>query len=53
MSVNKCCGSCNTIDDPYVQAYVPDKVKNMNLKLFSLMLRVNKIKFVVQPESCE
>ena len=29
--VNKCGGSSNTIDDPYAQLCVPNKVKNMNL----------------------
>ena len=32
LSVNKWGGSCNTIDDPYAQVYVPNKVKNMNVK---------------------
>ena len=27
VSVNKCGGSCNTSDDPYVRVSVPDKVK--------------------------
>ena len=37
-SVNKCIGSCNTIDNPYAQTCVPNKVKNMNLKVFNLIL---------------
>ena len=32
------CGrSCNIIDDPYARVCVPNKVKNMNVNLFSLM----------------
>ena len=27
VSVNKCGGSCNFIDDPYTRACVPDKIK--------------------------
>ena len=40
VSVNKCCGSCNAIDDPYAWVCVLNKVKNMNVKLFNLMPRV-------------
>ena len=35
VSVNKYVGSCNTIDDPYDQVCVPNKVKNINLKPFN------------------
>ena len=31
------------IDNPFAQICVPDKIKNMNVKLFSLISRVNKI----------
>ena len=27
VSINKCGGSCNTIDDPYARICAPDKVK--------------------------
>ena len=37
ISVNKCGGSCNTIDDPNTRAYVPNKVRNMNVKVFNLL----------------
>ena len=33
IKVNKCSGSCNNINDPYSKIYVPDVVKNINLKL--------------------
>ena len=35
VSVNKCSGSCNTIDDPYVRVCVPNEVKNGNVKVFN------------------
>ena len=38
--VNKCCGDCNAIDDPYAQICVPNKVKNMNLKVINLILGI-------------
>ena len=48
VSVNICSGSCNTTDDSYVQTYVPDKVKNTNLKVFDLTSKVNETRFLVQ-----
>lgn len=37
VSVNKYEGTCNTIYDPYTQIYVPNEIKNMNVKVFNLM----------------
>ena len=50
---NKCGGSGNTIDDPYTQVCVSNKVKNMKAKVFHLMSRVNETGFLVKHESCE
>ena len=53
VGVNKCGASCNTIDDLYAQIFVPNKIKNMNVKVFILMSKVNERRFLVQHESCE
>ena len=53
VSVNKCCGTCYTIDDPYAEVCIPNKVKNMNIKVFNLMSGVNETRFLVQHDSCE
>ena len=53
VSVNKCGGNCNTIDDPYARVCVPKKVKNMNVKVFNLMSRVNERRFLAQRKSFE
>ena len=53
VSVNKCGGSCNTDDDLYAKKCVPNKVKNMNLKVLHLMSGVNEKRFLVQHEPCE
>ena len=42
VSANKCCISCNTIDDPYDRICIPNKVKNINVKVFNLLLRMNE-----------
>lgn len=42
LSLFKCGGSWNTIDDPYTRIYIPHKVKNINVKVFIIMSEVNK-----------
>ena len=51
VSVNECGGSCNTIDDPYARVCVPNKIKNINSKVFNLMPEINETTFLVQHES--
>ena len=53
VSINKCGGYCNSINDPYAQVFVPNKVKNMNMNVFHLILEINETRFLVQHESCE
>ena len=42
--MNKCKGSCKTIYDPYAKLFVPDTIKNINVKVFTLMSRTNEIR---------
>ena len=42
IKINKCSGSCDNINDPYVKLYVSDIVKNLNVKVFNLMSKTNK-----------
>ena len=42
VSLNKCSGSCNNINDPYAKLCVPDLAKNINVKVFNLMSRNNE-----------
>ena len=35
IKINKCKGSCNTINDPYAKIYVPDTIKNINVKVYN------------------
>ena len=43
VNADKCSRSCNSIDDPYVRVCVLDEVKDVNVKVFNLMSRVNEI----------
>ena len=42
ITINKCKGSCNTINDPYAKLRVPDNIKNINVKVFNLMSKTNE-----------
>ena len=37
IKINKCKGTCNTINDPYAKICVPKKIKNTKVKVFNLM----------------
>ena len=42
VKINKCKGSCNTINDPYAKLCVPYTIKNINVKVFNQMSRTNE-----------
>ena len=42
IKTSKCRGSCNNINDPYAKIYVPDALKDLNVKVFNLMSRTNE-----------
>ena len=50
---NKCSGNCNNINDPYAKICIPDIVKNLNVKVFNLMLLTNEIKRIKWHETCK
>ena len=45
IKINKCSGSCSSINDPYVKLCVPDIVKNINVKVLNLMQRVDETRY--------
>ena len=45
--------SCNNINDPYWKLCVPDVVKNINVKVFNLMLRANETKHKKWHKTCK
>ena len=53
IKVNKCSGSCNNISDPYAKLCVPDIIKNMNVKAFNLMSRINGTRQIIWHETCK
>ena len=53
IEASKCSGSCNNINYPYAKICVPDIIKNLNVKVFNLMSRTNKTRFIEWNETCK
>ena len=53
IKINKCKGSCNTINDPYAKLCVPDTIKNINVKVFNLMSRTNETRHKKWQKTCK
>ena len=53
ITINKCKGSCNTINDPYAKLCVPDIIKNINVKVFNLVSRINETKHIEWHKTCK
>ena len=51
--VNKCSGSCNTLDDPMAKICVPNIIKRGNMKVYSFLMRLNETRNVLWHESCK
>ena len=53
IKVNKCSGSCSNINDPYAKLCIPDIVKNINVKVFNLMSRINQTRQIIWRKTCK
>ena len=53
IKVSKCSGSCNNINDPYSKLCIPDIIKNINVKVFNLMSRINETRQIIWHETCK
>ena len=51
--VNKCSGSCDTLDDPMAKLCVPNVIKNINMKVYNFLVRLNETRNVLWHESCK
>ena len=43
VQVNKCNGSCNTLDKPMAKMCVPNIIKGINMKVYNFLMRLNEI----------
>ena len=51
--VNKCSGSCNTLDNPMSKICVAKIIKNVNIKVYNFLMRLNETRNVLWHESCK
>ena len=53
ITINKCKGICNTINNLYAKLCVPDTIKNINVKVFKLMSRTNETRHTEWHKTCK
>ena len=51
--VNKCSGSCHTLDGPMAKRCVPNVIKKVNMKVYNFLMRLNETRNVLWHESCK
>ena len=51
--VNKCSGSCNTLDNPMEKLCVPNVIKGVNMQVYNFLMRLNETRNVLWHESCK
>ena len=53
VQVNKCSGSCNTLDNPMSKICVPNVIKGVNMQVYDFLMRLNETRNVLWHESCK
>ena len=53
IKVNRCSGSCKNMNDPYAKLCVSNVIKNINVKVFNLMSRINETRHMIWHETCK
>ena len=51
--VNKCSGSCDTINNPMAKLCVPGIVKRINMQVYNFLMMLNETRNVLWRESCK
>ena len=51
--VNKCSGSCDTINNPMAKLCLPNIIKGINMKVYNFLMRLNETRNVLLHESCK
>ena len=51
--VNKCSGSCDTLDNPMAKLCVPNIIKRINMKVYDFLMRLNETRNVLWHKSCK
>ena len=53
IKTSKYSGSRNNINDAYAKLWIPDVVKNINLKDFNVMSKTNETRYIKRHETCK
>ena len=53
IKTSKCSGSCNNINNPHAKLCVSDIVKNLNVKAFNQISRINETRHTEWHETCK
>ena len=53
IQVNKCSGSCNTLDDTIEKLCVSNVIKGLNIKVYNFLTMLNETRNVLRHESCK
>ena len=53
IKINRCKGSCNTINNPYAKICVPDQIQDTNVRVFNLMSRTNETRHIKWHKTCK
>ena len=53
IKINRCKGSCKTINHPYAKICVPNLIKYINVKVFSLLSRTKETKHIKWYKTCK
>ena len=53
IEINRCKGSCKTINKSYAKIGVPDQIKNKNVKVFNLISRTNETRHTKWHKTCK
>ena len=51
--VNKCSGSCKTLDNPKTKLCVHNVIKGVNMQVYNFLMRLNETRNVLWHESCK
>ena len=53
IGIDRCIGSCNDKDNPCFKVYLPDSIKNINVKSFDLLSNKNVLKNIIFHKTCK
>ena len=53
ITVNKSSRVCNNINNPYSKICIPYIIRNINVKVFNLMSRINETRHIIWYETCK